>query len=273
MIQDIAPKKLYNEYQEKTIGDRDFVLVFYKNQLWIKKQEKEICFPRYEEVRESLQQNSPIYLFRVDETNYFLAEATEWNQKDGELVSLHQVRGCRPKEYVLAAATAWHLYVWYKDNHFCGRCGSETVRDTRERMLFCPHCGNRIYPKIAPAVIVAVTHKEHILLTQYANRTYKKYALVAGFTEIGETIEETVKREVMEEVGLQVKNIQYYKSQPWGFDSNLLLGFFCEVDGDTDIVMDKEELSLARWVHKSQVPIYEEHLSLTHEMMQVFRDS
>lgn len=273
LIQDIAPRKLYNEYQEKNISDQDFVLVFYKNHLWIKKQEKEICFPHYAEVRESLQKNSPIYLFRVNEINYFLVETMEWDRKDGEFVLLPQVRGCRPKEYVFVAATAWHLYMWYRDNRFCGRCGNKTVPDNIERMLSCSHCGNCIYPKIAPAVIVAVTHKEHILLTRYANRAYKKYALVAGFTEIGETVEETVKREVMEEVGLRVKNIQYYKSQPWGFDSNLLLGFFCEVDGDTQIVMDQNELCLATWVHKSQVPDYGEHLSLTHEMMQVFRNS
>lgn len=273
MIQDIAPKKLYNTYREKNIGDKDCVLVFYKNQLWIKKQGREICFPLYEEIRESLQKNSPIYLFQVDKTNYFFVEILEWNRKDGEFVSLHNVRGCRPREQVLAAATGWHLYEWYRDNRFCGRCGKETLRDKRERMFHCPQCGNRIYPKIAPAVIVAVTHKEHLLLTQYANRTYQKYALVAGFTEVGETAEETVRREVMEEVGLRVKNIQYYKSQPWGFDSNLLLGFFCEVDGNTEIVMDQEELSFATWVHKSQVPDYGENLSLTHEMMQVFRNS
>lgn len=273
MIQDIAPKKLYNEYRERDIGDRDCVLVFYQNRLWIKRQGRVIDFPRYEEIRESLQKSSPVYLFQLNDTKYFLAETVDWNRRDGEFVPLHEVRGNSPKEHVFIAATAWHLYVWYRDNRFCGRCGNETIKDKRERMLFCPQCGNMIYPKIAPAVIVAVTHNDQILLTKYANGTYKKYALVAGFTEIGETAEETVRREVMEEVGLRVKNIRYYKSQPWGFACNLLLGFFCEVDGDTEIVMDREELSLATWVHKSQVPDYEENLSLTHEMMQVFRDS
>ena len=85
-----------------------------------------------------------------------------------------------------------------------------------------------IFPKIAPAVIVALTHGNKILLTKYAaTRDYKKYALIAGFVEIGETVEETVEREVMEEVGLKVKNLRYYKSQPWGYDSNVLMGYFC----------------------------------------------
>lgn len=142
-------------------------------------------------------------------------------------------------------------------------------------MLSCVGCGNQVFPKIAPAVIVGVTHGEWILMTKYANREYKRYALIAGFTEIGETAEETVAREVMEEVGLQVKNIRYYKSQPWGFDSNLLLGYFCELDdsdGVADIRMDEEELAEAEWVHYSDVPDDPEGLSLTREMMMVFKN-
>ena len=137
-------------------------------------------------------------------------------------------------------------------------------------MLKCS-CGNMIFPKIAPAVIVGVTKGDEILLTKYANRTYTRYALIAGFTEIGETAEETVRREVMEEVGLKVKHITYYKSQPWGFDSNLLFGFFCEVDGDSGIRLDREELAVGEWVRRQDVPAYTEGLSLTHEMMDVFR--
>lgn len=83
-----------------------------------------------------------------------------------------------------------------------------------------------VFPKISPAVIVAVTDNDRVLLTKYAGRTYKNYALVAGFNEAGETIEQTVRREVMEEVGLKVKNLKYYKSQPWGLSGSLLSGFF-----------------------------------------------
>lgn len=141
----------------------------------------------------------------------------------------------------------------------------------RERALCCPECGNIIYPKIAPAVIVALTDGDRILLTRYNGRAYKRYALIAGFTEIGETAEETVAREVMEEVGLKVKNITYYKSQPWGTDSNLLLGFFCELDGSDGITMDEEELSTAEWFHRGEMPEEDDGFSLTREMMAVFQ--
>lgn len=110
-------------------------------------------------------------------------------------------------------------------------------------MMYCPECRITEYPKISPAVIVGVTHGNKLLMSKYANRDFNKYALIAGFTEIGETIEETVRREVMEEVGLKVKNIRYYKSQPWSFTDTLLFGFFAELDGDETITLDREELA------------------------------
>ncbi len=97
------------------------------------------------------------------------------------------------------------------------------------------------------------------------------YALIAGFTEIGETLEETVQREVMEEVGLKVKNIRYYKSQPWSFSSTLLCGFFCDVDGDTDITLDTEELSVGEWFEREDIPLEDDGISLTREMIGVFK--
>ena len=109
-------------------------------------------------------------------------------------------------------------------------------------------------------------------MSKYAGREYKKYALLAGFNEIGETIEETVKREVMEEVGLQVKNITYYKSQPWSFSDTLLLGFFCELDGEDKITLDQEELALAQWFEREEIPVKEDDLSLTNEMMIAFKN-
>ena len=105
-----------------------------------------------------------------------------------------------------------------------------------------------------------------------ATRDYKKYALIAGFVEIGETVEETVEREVMEEVGLKVKNLRYYKSQPWGYDSNVLMGYFAELDGDESITMDTEELSKAQWFAREEMPAHNDGISLTREMMGVFEN-
>ena len=140
-------------------------------------------------------------------------------------------------------------------------------------MMRCPSCNVTHYPKISPAVIVAVTNGDKLLMTKYAGRSYKNYALIAGFAEIGETIEETVKREVMEEAGLKVKNIRYYKSQPWSFTDTLLLGFWCEVDGDDTITMDEEELSVAEWIGRDEITMEYDGISLTNEMIMWFKNA
>ena len=137
--------------------------------------------------------------------------------------------------------------------------------------IVCPVCDKHLYPKISPAVIVAVTDGDRILFTKYAGREYRAYALVAGFCEIGETAEQTVAREVFEETGLHVKNVRYYKSQPWGLAGDLLLGYFAELDGSDEVVVDMNELSVAEWVRREDIDLEDDGVSLTREMMMAFK--
>lgn len=304
MVQDIFPKVFHNEYTYlgvKTMdsssivhvpAEDDYVMIFQGRTVCLREDEQGIQMPRYSEVKSYWKecrelehtefQAELIYLFAIDDRQYFLyppklqtGDNSPLQLPGYEYMKIFEIRRKQPGHRVFAAETAYHLYVWYRDNAFCGRCGQPTVPDGKERMMRCPHCGNMIFPKIAPAVIVGVTRGDEILLTTYANREYKRYALIAGFTEIGETAEETVAREVMEEVGLPVKNIRYYKSQPWGFESDLLLGFYCEVDeekANTDLIrMDEQELASAEWVRREDMPEYPEEISLTHEMMMRFK--
>lgn len=188
--------------------------------------------------------------------------------------TLRVLRRTKPKEECYAGETAYHLYVWYRDNSFCGRCGEHLEYSHKERAMLCPSCGNVVYPKIAPAVIVGILNSsgDKIVMTRYAGREYKGHALVAGFCEIGETAEDTVRREVLEEVGLHVRNIRYYKSQPWGFDSNLLFGYYCTADEDEPIHMDDGELAKAVWVSRDEIGEEERNLSLTAEMIMHFKE-
>ena len=138
----------------------------------------------------------------------------------------------------------------------------------------CPKCGNLVYPRINPAVIVGVISRDNrILVTQYAplHGEYRHDALVAGYAEIGETIEECVRREVKEETGITVTNLRYYKSQPWSFSGSLLFGFFCDAV-DTDIQLDKEELRSAVFKAPSDDYDIPGHASLTGDMIQAFRN-
>ena len=176
-----------------------------------------------------------------------------------------------PQHLRFAVLTGKHLADWYRDARYCGRCGGILEDSKTERALVCPHCGCVRYPKICPAVIVAVRDGDRLLLTKYAGRYIKNYALIAGFNEIGESIEETVHREVLEEVGVHVKNLQFYKSQPWVFTDTLLMGFFCDLDGTDKITLQESELSVGTWVRREDLPEDTAHLSLTGEMIEQFR--
>ena len=231
-------------------------------------------FPRFSElngIEESVYEKA-IYLFAIDNDCFYLVHQVPEGQPEFELKDIGLFPTSEPRHLAFAGITGYSLYKWYDNHQFCSHCGAKLVPHEKERMLHCLTCNNTEYPKIMPAVIIAVTNGNKILLSKYANREYTRYALLAGFTEIGETAEETVKREVMEEVGLTVKNIRYYKSQPWGFDSNLLLGYFCELAEEEEIHLDEEELSVAEWVDYHDVPEDREKLSLTHEMMTYFKE-
>ncbi|MDO4305455.1 MAG: NAD(+) diphosphatase [Eubacteriales bacterium] len=268
MIQDIKPKKFRNEYQHVKAGKSDFCLVYRGGKVLIKVTEGQIFYPTFEEIHAD--PDKGIYAFRIDQTKIFLyPEEITGCTDDYTYYPMNFLRQARPKDMAYAGVVGCHLDTWYRDNVFCGRCTARLEHDTKERMLYCPECGNRIYPKICPAVIVCVTHKDKALITKYAGRAYTRYALIAGFTEIGETAEETVAREVMEEVGIKVKNIEYYKSQPWGFSGGLLMGFFCEADGDTALTIDTHELSVGKWVDIETLKDMDDGVSLTREMMRV----
>ena len=188
-----------------------------------------------------------------------------------EYVSSREFRGLEPKEAVFAAAVGESLHRWYATTRFCGRCGNPMQDSETERARVCPACGLTIYPKISPAVIVAVTDGNRLLLTKYRGRAFKRYALVAGFNEIGESIEDTVRREVLEETGVRVKNLRFYKSQPWVFTDSLLMGFRCELDGSDRITIQENELSEAGWYDREEIPADYSPISLTGEMIDRFR--
>jgi NAD+ diphosphatase len=143
---------------------------------------------------------------------------------------------------------------------------------TTERSMVCTDCGHTEYPKICPAVIVAIRNGDKLLMSRYARGTYRRYALIAGYVEVGETFEECVRREVMEEVGLKVKNIRYYKSQPWSFSDSVMIGFTADLDGDDTIRLEEDELAEAGWFSRDEIVEYPPYISVGHEMMKAFKD-
>ena len=281
MIQDLSCGRLYNEYKNVAPKAGDVVVCVRDNSILLKRSEDDsLALPSYEQVClwakeknwESWNADKIHYVFRLNDCNYFLwlGAAGEPGEESYHYEIPRQLRQLTSKDICYGALTAWHLYVWYRNNRFCGRCAAPTVHDGKERMLRCPNCGNMIFPRISPAVIVAVTSGDQLMLTKYAGRAHTNYALIAGFTEIGETMEQTVAREVMEEVGLRVKNIRYYKSQPWGIDGNVLMGYYCDLDGDDTVHLDREELAMAQFYPRNALPVEDDGISLTREMIRIF---
>ena len=281
MIQDIAPSVFRNEYDPDGKADASSrVLFFSGSNVLMKGEGSAMELPSLEELDfAGITAPDLRFLFRVDGRGIFLLPDRETgidpeNLPPGwhfEPVMYYRNDRRSPKSQAYSVLTGYQLRNWYRDNRFWGTCGSRTELSSAERAVRCPSCGRVIYPRIVPAVIVAVVDGDRILLTKYANRPFKNYALIAGFTEIGETLEETVAREVMEEAGLRVKNIRYYKSQPWGIVDDLLAGFICEVDGSREIHMDRQEQKEAEWVKREDIPGEDDDFSLTSEMMHRFK--
>ena len=171
-----------------------------------------------------------------------------------------------------AVATGLHLRTWYRDNRFCGRCGGQMELSTTERALVCPACRHITYPRISPAVIVAVTDGNRLLLTRYAHGNYRKRALVAGFVEVGETPEEAVVREVWEECGVRAKDVRYFGSQPWGLSGSLMLGFTASLDGDPTISLRDGELGWAGWVPRDEIEDGDDY-ALGRALINAFRNA
>ena len=274
MIQDIQPHRYDNQYRPVPPAPESYAMYYEGRTSLVKRTEDGIEFPRFldlERLNEGIYSDC-IYLFMIDGERYYLVHEicreplSEFTMENTEIF-----RSANPRYCSFAGITGYQLHNWYRDHKFCGRCGRMLEPDEKERMLRCGKCGNMVYPKICPAVIIGVTDGSRFLMSKYAGRAYKKYALLAGFTEIGETVEETVKREVMEEVGLKVKNIRYYKSQPWSFSDTLLMGFYCDLDGDGSITLDREELALAEWFERGEIPEVTSHESLTNEMIMRFK--
>ena len=275
MIQDIEPYHLDNQYHPMPPDPDSYAMYYEDHAVLAKRTEEGIGFPRFREL-ERLNDDiyaDAVYLFSVNEDRYYLVREinreplSEFTMENTEIF-----RRAVPRHRAFAGITGYQLYNWYKNRRYCGRCGSLMKPSDKERMMRCGVCGNMEYPKICPAVIVGVTDGDRLLMSKYAGRAYKNYALIAGFTEIGETVEQTVAREVMEEVGLKVKNIRYYKSQPWAFTDTLLMGFYCDLDGSDAIRLDENELAVAEWFTREEIPEPVSQESLTNEMILRFKN-
>ena len=211
------------------------------------------------------------HAFHLGEQRFLLALGSTPAPAGFEPMGVRSLLTVYPDAMDQAVLASYHLHCWYRDNRFCGRCGTPFEQAADERALACPACGNVAYPRISPAIIVAVTSGDCVLMTRYAQGPYRQRALVAGFVEVGETAEHAVAREVREECGLSVKNVRYFGSQPWGLSGSLMLGYFAELDGPPEPTLADGELSWAGWVDRRDIAPSDDY-ALGRQMVEAFRD-
>lgn len=272
MIQDIYPHEFHNEFYKVEPQKEDFAICCINNKILMIYEGDTYHFPKFNELPDSVMDLPINYGYSIDDKKYFIIMGINIDEDEHYRFCEESLfRSMDPLYMSFAGTLGCQIYRFYRDNKFCGRCGSSMELGIKERSMVCPKCHNTVYPKIAPAVIVGIIDNGKILMSRYRDRPYKKWGLIAGYTEFGETLEETVHREVMEEVGLKVKNIHYYKNQPWPFTESMLVGFYAELDGSSVITRDEDELAEARWFLPEEIDDNPPRNSLTNEMIDNFK--
>jgi NAD+ diphosphatase len=186
-------------------------------------------------------------------------------------VDLRNLFGVWDERWIGLAGRAKLLAHWERDHQYCGRCGAPTALVSGERARRCIRCGLSSYPRISPAIIIAVTRVteqgEQILLARNHRFPPGRYSVVAGFVEAGETLEECAAREVQEEVGVQIANIRYFGSQSWPFPNSLMIGLTADYAGG-EINLEESEIADAQWFSPTSMPQLPPKISIARQLIE-----
>jgi NAD+ diphosphatase len=187
-------------------------------------------------------------------------------------LGLRRLWGVLDEEAWKLAGRAVQIVEWDRDHRFCGRCGTETERKPEELARICPRCGLQQFPRISPAVIVRVERGDQLLLARSPHFAPGVYSTLAGFVEPGESLEETVAREIREEVGVEVRNIRYFGSQPWPFPHSLMIGFVADWDSG-ELRLQEAEIEAAGWFGVDDLPGLPSRFSIARALLDDFISS
>ncbi|MEO0517588.1 MAG: NAD(+) diphosphatase [Cyanobacteria bacterium P01_A01_bin.116] len=185
------------------------------------------------------------------------------------LQSLRKLHGMLEDDLFAIAARAVQITEWDRTHQYCGHCATPTIQLPTERAKRCGSCQLRQYPRLSPAVIMLISKGEQLLLARAPRFRNGMYSVLAGFVEPGESLEETVAREVREEVGIEIKNIRYFGSQPWPFPNSLMVGFTAEYASGT-LTPDPTEIEAADWFNKRELPPVPGKLSIARKLIDSF---
>ena len=193
-------------------------------------------------------------------------EVPEQVPDDGGFIDLFSLFGRLTEPEWVMAGRAVQIVDWARNHRFCGRCGQPTVPSANDRSMVCPACQLPAYPRLAPAIITLVTRGDEALLARGVQFRGPMFSCLAGFVEPGESLEEALAREVLEEVGVEVGNIRYQSSQPWPFPHSLMLGFRADWVGG-DITPDPSEIAEAAWYKRDALPNIPPRISIARKLI------
>ena len=209
-----------------------------------------------------------LYLGDLDGKPCF-AKLVETPPPGTEAMALRQLFGAVTDEEFAIAGRALGITAWDRDHKYCGRDGTPTERSTTERVRTCSACGIGAYPRLSPAVIMLVERDGKCLLARNARTKMPFFSTLAGFVEVGETLEEAVAREVHEEAGIVISDIEYFGSQPWPFTGSLMIGFTAKW-ASGEILADPSEIMEAARFSPDALPIVPPRLSIARELIDAF---
>jgi NAD+ diphosphatase len=189
--------------------------------------------------------------------------------EDMKWMGLRQAYGLLPDVFFSLAGEAIQIMDWDRTHQYCGRCGTATVHVGYEFSRKCPACGLTAYPRISPAVIVLIERDDKLLLSRSPHFPKGMYSIQAGFVEPGENLEQAIEREILEEVGIRIKQIEYFGSQPWPFPNSLMIGFTAKYAGG-ELAIDKTEIEDAAWYTADTLPVIPPPLSIARQLIDSF---
>jgi NAD+ diphosphatase len=264
-------QSIYQHYQIENRPNHDdsskvYWFVFNSSKLMVNVENSEIPF--LEDLNElNLISLRKIYMGTLHGHPSYVTEVDEGPIPEGMVFhDLRDLYGLLSKEIYLLAGRAIQILNWDKNHQYCGKCGTKTETMDHEMAKVCPDCGFINYTRISPAVITAIIKDGKLLMAKHNYGHYRRYGLIAGFVEAGETLEEAVQRETLEEVGLHVKNIHYFGSQPWPYPNSLMIGFTAEYESG-EIKVDGNEIAHARWFGVEELPELPSRISIARELI------
>ena len=273
MIHEIYPGSFNNAFiQVDKIKNDDYLLCYNDNKILMKEEGQSLTIPKRKDFSGEIDNLHAIYLFALNSSHCFLLPDFHNNYSSFVLKDIFDLRSIRNKEAAWIGVLGYQLMTWYDTNRYCGRCRTKTELKKNERAIICPNCGNIVYPKVSPAIIVTITSGDKILLARNTRFKNNYYSVLAGYVDIGESLEQTVVREVKEEAGIEIRNLRYYKSQPWPFSGSLMVGYFAEADDSQPLKIDPVEISEAGWYKRGNLPDHPTNISIAGEMIELFEN-